>query len=231
MAGALALVPAGEFLMGSQTDEGGNGEDPLHRVYLDAFFVDVYEVTVALFARFLEATGQAPPDKWEEADPAVDGNRPVIGVTWYDADAYCRWSGKRLPTEAEWEKAARGTDGRPYPWGEEPPTERHANFGTPFWDGYATLAAVGSYEMGKSPYGVYDMVGNVWEWVADWYDGAYYRNSPHQNPQGPSDGLLKVVRGASWFSQPQVTRAAFRGLGVRRHWDNKTGFRCARTPP
>ncbi|MDE3019958.1 MAG: SUMF1/EgtB/PvdO family nonheme iron enzyme, partial [Nitrospirota bacterium] len=178
----MVLVPAGEFTMGSNEVDD---EQPIHQVHLDAFYMDTFEVTTSRYAAFLKATQLAPPRRWEEARLPRDADRPVIGVTWFMADNYCRWAGKRLPTEAEWEKAARGTDGRAYPWGNEEPTNDRGNFGKPRWTGYDTLAPVGSFKSGNSPYGIADMAGNVWEWVADWYAADYYASSPSKNPTGP----------------------------------------------
>lgn len=221
---SMALVPEGEFIMGSNDRDN---ESPPHRVTLKAFRIDRYEVTTAHYAEFLDAVKRDPILGWDEVDWKTDGNRPIIGVTWDDADAYCRWAGKRLPTEAEWEKAARGTDARRFPWGDSLPTTNHANFGKCcVWEGYATLAAIGSFREGESPYGVDDMAGNVWEWVEDWYDANYYKNSPNQDPTGPSTGEKKVVRGGSWGDLSEVLRSSIRNKinPTLRHTD--VGFRC-----
>ena len=215
----MALVPAGEFVMGS--DDYDN-ERPRHRVYLDAYYIDKLEVTNALFKRFTEATKRLAPDYWSNGN-FNGASQPVVGVTWHDANDYCQWAGKRLPTEAEWEKAARGTDGRKYPWGEH-------------WDpsqanGEARLrktATVGSYPGGVSPYGAHDMAGNTWEWVADWYDKDYYQRSPERNPGGPESGDTRVLRGGSWLSSPLALRAAYRVDGTLGYRDSHVGFRCAR---
>jgi formylglycine-generating enzyme required for sulfatase activity len=227
----MVLVPAGEFTMGS--DDGDADEKPAHRVYLDDYYIDKYEVTTSRYAAFLRETGRAKPQYWNRISLVSDGDRPVVGVDWNDADAYCRYYGKRLPTEAEWEKAARGTDGRVYPWGNGNPTRRLASFDQSRWSemGYALLAPVKSHDGGKSPYGVYHMAGNVWEWVADWYANSYYQNSPSQNPTGPSSGSFRVVRGGYWGSSPQALRSASRYYGIDpTDRNNGLGFRCLKTP-
>ena len=226
---SMVLVPAGEFTMGSS---GGDPDElPVHKVYVGAFFMDKHQVSVAQYARFLEATHHERPPDWTTMNKPQNQNRPVANVDWAEADAYCKWAGKRQPTEAEWEKAARGTDGRVYPWGNEPPTRFHANSGKEVWSNHSALSPVGTFEAGKSPYGIYDMAGNVWEWVSDWYDPEYYQLSPSQNPPGPRKGSHKVVRGGSWGSNGitdlrsadrETHLPSFRGFG--------TGFRCAKTP-
>jgi formylglycine-generating enzyme required for sulfatase activity len=225
----MVLVPGGEFTMGSPA--GDADEQPAHRVLVDSFFMDKYEVTVRQYGVFLQEAGGDRPSEWKTMNKTVNQNRPVMGVDWADAARYCKWAGKRLPTEAEWEKAARGTDGRLYPWGNDPPTPLHANFGKTGSNDHGSLAPVGTLEHGKSPYGIYDMAGNVWEWVSDWYDDAYYKNSPPQNPAGPPMGGFKVIRGGSWASGPRNLRSA------DRYWDPPSfrslyfpGFRCAKNP-
>ncbi len=223
----MVLVQAGEFTMGI----GSEGSlEPAHRVYLSSYYLDKYEVTVKRYAVFIGSTRHAEPKYWNQANQSSDANRPVIGVNWEDANAYCQHYGKRLPTEAEWEKAARGVDGRNYPWGNEPPTNRHANFGKE-WLGYEkTLSIAGEYESGKSPYGVYDLAGNVAEWVADWYEQDYYRKSSKENPGGPLGGGGRVVRGGNWRAKSGAgLESHFRGSG---NWGSRTydvGFRCAKT--
>jgi formylglycine-generating enzyme required for sulfatase activity len=225
--GAMVVVPAGEFMMGSAA--GDSDEQPEHKVYLDSFSMDVYEVTVGQYAAFLQAKGIDPPSDWKTMNQSANQKRPIANVDSTDASAYCKWAGKRLPTEAEWEKAARGTDGRLYPWGNDAPTPLHANFGKPEWNNHAVLAPVGSFEAGKSPYGIYDMAGNVWEWVNDWYDYNYYKSSPSQNPTGPSKGGTKAIRGGSWYSNPRAIRSANRSL-ISPTDQGLNGFRCAKTP-
>lgn len=226
----MVTIPAGEFWMGVDGMIGLEDERPRHKVWLDAYRMDLYEVTVARYARFLAATNREPPAYWETVMLAEHGDRPVVGVTWEDAEAYCRWAGKRLPTEAEWEKAARGTDERPYPWGTETPTRELANYGLGARFSYSqVLMPVGTYQKGKSPYGLFDMGGNVWEWVQDWYDGAYYSKSPERNPTGPPEGQFKVLRGGSWsdMAKYMLTYGRFKLPPSTRN--SYTGFRCAQS--
>ncbi len=225
---SMAVVPAGAFIMGSTT--GDADEQPVHRVNVDAFLMDKYQVSVGHYARFLEDTFHDAPPDWSIMNRPQNQSRPIANVQWVDADAYCRWAGKRLPTEAEWEKAARGTDGRTYPWGNELPTGLYATSGKEVWNSHAALTPVGTLEEGKSPYGLYDMAGNVWEWVSDWYDPDYYKTSPSQNPTGPPTGDSKVIRGGSWGSGPEAMRAADREIHVPSFRGLGTGFRCAKTP-
>ena len=225
---SMVLVPAGEFIMGSSMGEAD--ERPERRVYLDAFFMDRHETTVEQYAKFLDATSHDAPPEWNIMSRAMHQKRPVVNVEWADAAAYCTWAGKRQPTEAEWEKAARGTDGRLYPWGYESPTRVHANLRKETWSNHYVLSTVGSYEDGKSPYDIYDMAGNVWEWVSDWYDADYYKTAPLRNPTGPARGMSKVVRGGSWGSGPEGLRAAERETHVPSFQGYGTGFRCAKTP-
>jgi len=225
---SMALVPAGEFTMGSST--GDPDEQPVHQVYLDAFYMDKHQLSVGEYAKFLETTSHVAPPDWEIMSKSMHQKRPVINVDWADADAYCRWAGKRLPTEAEWEKAARGTDGRIYPWGNELPTQFHANMKKEVWNNHVVLTPVGLFEGGKSPYGIYDMAGNVWEWVSDWYAPNYYRSSSLRNPIGPPLGDYKVVRGGSWGSGPKDLRSADRETHLPSFQGFGTGFRCAKTP-
>jgi formylglycine-generating enzyme required for sulfatase activity len=223
--GSMVVVPAGEFMMGSPT--GDSDEQPAHKVHVDAFSMDKYEVTVGQYAAFLQAKGIDPPSDWKTMNQPAHQKRPIANVDSTDAAAYCQWAGKRLPTEAEWEMAARGTDGRLYPWGNDPPTPLHANFGKTDWNNHGVLAPIGSFEEGKSPYGIYDMAGNVWEWVSDWYDYNYYKISPSQNPTGPSSGGTKVIRGGSWYSNPRAMRSANRSL-ISPTDQGLNGFRCAK---
>lgn len=225
----MVLVPAGTFMMGS--DEYDD-EKPVHRVYLDAYFIDQYELTTTRYAKFLAETNYQKPYGWHEVNLASHGNHPVIGVMWHHANVYCRWAGKRLPTEAEWEKAARGTDGRTYPWGNDVPNSRHANFNKGAWTGYTTLTSVKNHVAGKSPYGAYDMAGNVWEWVSDWYDEDYYKSAQKQNSKGPPSGEYRVIRGGSWTNDPENLRSANRLKVLTPDWYNfGIGVRCAQDAP
>jgi len=223
----MVLVPAGEFVMGS--DEGDyDDEHPQHKIYLDVYYLGKYPVTNGQYKEFLEETGHDEPESWDE-DEFNQPDQPVVGVSWNNAVAFCRWLSKktgeiyRLPSEAEWEKAARGTDARTYPWGEEAPSSYHSNINKEV----GGTTEVGSYPAGKSPYGCYDMFGNVWEWCNDWYDGDYYKNSPYKNPKGPNNGECRVLRGGSWINIANgVVCAASRVrlyLDARNNW---SGFRC-----
>jgi formylglycine-generating enzyme required for sulfatase activity len=224
----MVEIPAGEFVMGFDGTQALEDERPAHRVWLDGYSMDQYEVTTAQYAAFLAAQPRPAPWQWESVNLALHGDRPVIGVDWHDADAYCRWKGKRLPTEAEWEKAARGTDGRLYPWGNHVPTDKLANFALGARFSYSqVLMPVQSHEAGKSPYGLFHMAGNVWEWVSDWYGANYYEHSPEKNPTGPEQGQFKVLRGGSWSDLPKylLTYGRFKLPPETRN--SYTGFRCA----
>ena len=280
----MVLIPAGEFLMGSTEKDADDAmamceetkafnsehqcdrenfykdEMPQHKVYLDDYYIDKYEVTNAQFKKFAEETGyitdveksktafawiwagfykitgvtktdgsmnwRHPNGKfmrWSNVGEDRWKNLPVGQMSWNDANAYCKWAGKRLPTEAEWEKAARGTDARIFPWGNKYPDvggKIRANYGkgaNGMLDGYEYAAPVGSFSLGTSPYGVMDMAGNQWEWVADLYDENYYKNSPDKNPIGPNSGTLRIVKGGSWSKHPELLRTA-----NKEHLDPKT---------
>jgi formylglycine-generating enzyme required for sulfatase activity len=233
----LVLVPAGPFPMGVPKGDrdGGRDEYPNHEVFLDAYYIDKFEVTNGRYREFVRATGHRPPQHpndpsrnlWQGAVmPDSIADQPVINVDWQDADAYCRWAGRRLPTEAEWEKAARGTGDPRFPWGNVEPTHKHLNFNQR-WQGEKTLKPVGSYEAGKSPFGAYDMAGNVWEWVADWYDAFYYEKSPARNPKGPATGTDKVLRSSGWEVETPLVRSVTRVKSDPLNRNHSTGFRCA----
>lgn len=215
--GDMVLIPEGEFLMGS--DHGHIDETSVHKVYLDAYYIDKYEVTNKQYREFVKATGHRAPKNWGE------DNHPVAYVSWEDAVAYATWAGKRLPTEAEWEKAARGgLVGKEYPWGDSIDSSK-ANYAENIGD----TIPVGTYP--PNNYGLYDMAGNVWEWVSDWYDKNYFANSPSKNPQGPNNGSHRVFRGGGWMSHAVNLRCDARGYGPPASGDNNDfGFRCVKSP-
>ncbi len=217
--------------MGEETVESQNTSNLQHRVFLDAYYIDQFEVTTRLYQEFLKRGNRMEPEYWpeywSEEVPARHPMKPVVGVSWDDASAFCQAYGKRLPTEAEWEKAARGTKAARYPWGAETPNLQLANFNRccDFHE-YGVLTAVGSFEAGRSPYGLYDMAGNVWEWVADWLDERYYLRSPERNPSGPATGDQKVIRGGSWGSPAEALRTSTRFGYYPENGDDYIGFRC-----
>lgn len=226
----MGMILAGTFWMGIDGLQGLDDERPRHAVLLDAYAMDLYEVTVGRYAAFLRQTARKSPVFWDTVDLTEHANRPVIGVDWEDADAYCRWTGGRLPTEAEWEHAARGTDERRYPWGNHTPTSELANYAIGARFSYSqTLMPVGHYEKGASPYGMYDMAGNVWEWVQDWYGANYYEVSEQQNLRGPEEGQFKVLRGGSWSELPKylLTYGRFKLPPSTRN--SYIGFRCVKS--
>jgi formylglycine-generating enzyme required for sulfatase activity len=214
--------------MGS--DDGEDDEKPVHTVYVDAFYMDIYEVTNAQFQQFCELTGRPLHRHRNDGRPGYGkSNQPVMGTGWQEAVAYCEWVGKRLPTEAEWERAARGgLEGKRYPWGDESPDETKANFNRHV--GHPT--PVGSYP--PNGYGLHDMAGNVEEWCYDWYRPDYYQNSPKRNPQGPDSGFhgWRVVRGGDWHYVPEHLRVSTRRgdyPGPVRGGGYHFGFRCAKS--
>lgn len=240
----MVLIPGGSFLMGSE--EGSEFEKPVHAVHLDAYCIDATPVTNAQFAAFVEATGyrttadrlerilslqeggvQVPEISWRTFATPGREEHPVIYVSWYDASAYAKWVGKRLPTEAEWEKAARGGgEDKRFPWGDEPPGEGRANWNRRQSEGEPPpTSPVRSFP--PNSYGLYDTVGNVWEWCADWYVDPYYVVSEARNPKGPDVGEYRVRRGASWNVREDFRmRCSNRGAMLPdRAWPN-LGFRC-----
>ncbi len=239
--------------MGS--DNGRSDERPEHSVYLDAFEIDRFEVTNAQYQRYLQVAQRAAPKYWLGAEyPIGQTDYPVVGVSWEDADAYCQWIGRRLPTEAEWEKACRGIDGRTYPWGNTwDPAHGNVEVSrqSPWpmdWDQTWTLLRsapshsderhlqpIGSYPDGASPYGVLDMSGNASEWVSDWYNWSDYRNLPTRNPRNLEPPWNHCLRGSSWFDPygstswtPEMSRCAARNSSHETQ-DPRVGFRCARS--
>jgi formylglycine-generating enzyme required for sulfatase activity len=223
----MILVPAGEFIAGSNS--GFENERPAHTVHLDDFYIDKYEVTNALYKVCVaEGVCQLPDRTGSHSRELYYGNYefdnyPVVYVGWESARAYCLWRGMDLPTEAQWEKAARGRDGRVYPWGDTIHPD-YANYN----EYVGETTEVGSYEAGKSPYGVYDMAGNVWEWVADWYAESYYLETPLDNPPGPASGEYRVLRGGSWHDDDTIVTTSNRGWNQLEYFYNTDfGFRCA----
>lgn len=232
----MVYIPSGEFTMGDNTRYNWSFllayniyDGPEHTVYLDAFYMDKYEVTNEQYKKFVEETGYHRPSCWNDAR-FNRPNYPVVGVTWEDAVAYAKWAGKRLPTEAEWEKAARGTDKRLWPWGNKFDKEKCTVWESDYREaGLRGTTPVGKYEKGNSPYGCFDMAGNVWEWCADYYDQNYYSVSPSKNPFGPDSGLQRVVRGGGFLYFGHYARCAAR---YRVPWyaqSPQIGFRCAKT--
>jgi formylglycine-generating enzyme required for sulfatase activity len=230
----MAYIPAGDFLMGADDADALPDEKPVHRVFLKAYYIDRYEVTNAQYQRFVLATGRpapfvdrpwAEPYNWQgTAYPAGKGNAPVVLVSWEDAHAYAQWAGKRLPTEAEWEKAARGKlSGMKYPGGNTLDMNQ-ANFDKGFMRERA-MHPVGTYE--PNSVGLYDMSGNVWEWCQDWYADDFYKKAPGQDPQGPAEGVYRVTRGGSWVNDKNVLRCSQRGKSAPESLSHTVGFRCA----
>jgi len=217
----MVLIPGGAFEMGDHFNEGDSNELPVHTVALDAFYMDKTEVTVGQFKTFLDDSdynwtgSRASVDKYSPTD-----DHPMIYVTWDDAVAYAEWVGKRLPTEAEWEYAARGgLQGQRYPWGGEVDNTK-ANYG----NNAGTTTVTDSYP--ANGYGLYDVAGNVWEWCADWYGSDYYSNSPAKNPLGPDTGSKRVLRGGNWYSNTGSLRVAYRNGNYPNNRYYYYGFRC-----
>src|SRR5262245_15989774 len=224
----MVQIPEGPFIMGSK--DGDPDEAPERQTYLKAFFLDVKEVSQEEYARFAKMTKRAPPKIEVFEDDQSKLLRPefaAMSMTWDDAVAYCKWAGKRLPTEAEWEKAARGEGKRKYAWGDIFMSGRANANVDGSEDGFRYLAPPGSFETGRSPYGVYDMTGNVGEWVADTYNEHYYEKAPYRDPKGPEVGDLKVVRGGSWRETQHNARLSNRFAAKFWRTDITIGFRCA----
>lgn len=238
----MVMVSVGEFMMGSPDGEGKKDEHPRHQVMVDGFYMDKFEVTVEKYAEFMRAKNRSEPEHWDQVDGNKHRNFPVVGADWHDAKTYCEWAGKRLPTEAEWEKAARGTDGRAYPWGNEPPKGpfdafMFANFMNTLnlrvdEDSYSKrVKAVDHADFGQTSYGLKGMAGNVSEWTADWYGEDYYGKSPVRNPTGPPSGQFRVLRGGSWHSALVDVRSANRDMEAPTMRRGDIGFRCAQDIP
>ncbi|MCE1249089.1 MAG: SUMF1/EgtB/PvdO family nonheme iron enzyme [Firmicutes bacterium] len=233
----LILIPHGSFTMGASDSDKDAGweEKPPHKVMLSAYYIYKYEVTFDQFNRFVNETGYKTEGSWKKHFSKKNADHPVVYVTWKDAEAYCKWAGGKLPTEARWEKAARGSDGRVFPWGniwnpdfcnnfelkdKKLLSERHI-----YYDGMGTTRP-GLFKKDISPYGVSDMGGNVIEWCYDWYDPSYYKSSPGENPSGPPSGTQKVMRGGGWGQPRQVCRSGYRDKERPHDTDGDFGFRC-----
>jgi len=229
---AIALIPAGEFQMGSQS--GISDEHPVHPVYLDAYYIDVYEVTNTQYANCVEFGSCSLPHITIRYQAAQYAQHPVVYVDWSQAQAYCQWRGGDLPSEAQWEKAARGRlQGKLYPWGDEAPVcEKGARNGAKF-DDNAVCDRSGTEPVGNySPngYGLFDMAGNVWEWVLDWYLATFYARSSSKNPSGPAIGYYRMLRGGSWLFDGSFLRVANRNGNDPINSGISIGFRCSRLP-
>jgi len=221
----MVYVPAGAFEMGSEKNAD---EQPIHTVEIDAFWLDKTEVTNAQYQTCVTADVCGQSAYTDNLD-FNDAEQPVVGISWFDAVDYCNWVGGRLPTEAEWEYAARGSNNLAYPWGNAW-EENMANCEEKACrDGFAVSAPVGEFPRGASWVGALDMSGNVWEWVTDWYDAQYYARSPDSNPKGPTDGTYRVLRGGSWQDVADLMSGSARGWDNPRIWGLDRGFRCVQT--
>ena len=229
----MVFIPAAEFRRGRShalPDDDlkwypvlMRDDRPVKPVWLDAFYLDEHEVTNEQYAVFVKATRHRAPVHWPQGKlPAGKEKLPVVNVSWDDAVAYTKWAGKRLPTEAEWERACRGvTEGKKYPWGDQNPNAKLARFNV----------IDGPGEVCKFPpnyFGLYDMAGNVWEWVSDWYEKDYYQRAPARNPQGPEKGMYRVLRGGSWADVTKYLTCANRSWARPAERSPNIGFRCAK---
>lgn len=250
----MVSVPAGAFIMGGPRNDSrvNRDEKPEHEVFLSAFLIDRCEVTVGEFRQFVKASGYKPLGEWDDPSFKQFDNHPVVNVSWWDAIHYCNWrsrveglqpcydedsgicdfsrDGYRLPSEAEWEKCARGTDRRTYPWGNAEPHANgiiRANYSRKK-DGFYYTVAVWKFQEYKSPYGAVGMAGNVQEWCNDWYDAGYYQAAAYKDPVGPLKGGSRVIRGGFWFSDSGQLRTTERTADAPGYINEYTGFRCAR---
>jgi len=229
----MVLIAAGEFTMGrTKLTRDDNttmrprvllDDRPAHKVSLDAYYMDAREVTNALYAKFVSATGRRPPYHWTGGEvPQGEADLPVFNVSWDDANAYCRWAGKRLPTEAEWERAARaGKEGLSYPWGDKIEAAKAR------YNVETGPAPVGQFP--ANDFGLFDMSGNVSEWCSDWFDREYYKSSPPRNPKGPETGMYKVIRGGAWSDEATRVTVFFRNWVRPTQTTPNIGFRCAKS--
>jgi formylglycine-generating enzyme required for sulfatase activity len=230
----MVFVPGGEFLRGRShklPDDGQKwwpvllqDDQPARPIKIEPFCLDKHEVTIAEYSTFVSSTKHRAPYNWPDGQPPGGKEKlPVTGVSWHDAAAYCSWAGKRLPTEAEWERAARGAgEGAKYPWGERDATKQDARFDT----------VEGPVPVGQFPpnyFGLFDMSGNVWEWCADWYEKDYYAKAEAVNPKGPSCGMYRVLRGGSWADEPKYLTCAYRSWARPNERGPNIGLRCAKS--
>jgi formylglycine-generating enzyme required for sulfatase activity len=228
----MVFIPGGDFRRGRTHKLPDDGlkwwpelltdDRPVRKITIGPFYLDKHETTTAEYAKFVKATRRKPPYNWGRSEPPA-GNEahPVSGVSWYDAEAYCKWAGKRLPTEAEWERAARGlAEGAKYPWGERNPTKKDARYDTVEGPG-----PVGQFP--PNSFGLYDIAGNVWEWCSDWYAREYYASAPDNNPEGPAEGQYKVIRGGSWADVAKYLTSAYRSWARPAEETPTIGVRCA----
>ena len=231
----MVLIRGGTFLRGRAHDLPDDhlkwfptllkDERPARRIHVDPFYIDKHEVTNRQYAEFIESTGRAAPYYWPNGQPPNGKeNYPVVNVSWHEAAAYCVWRGKRLPTEAEWEFAARGPcEGLKFPWGnEEPSKDKQARF-----DGIDGAGAVGQFPANR--FGLHDMSGSVWEWCSDWYVRDYYASAPEKNPQGPKQGLYRTLRGGSWADAAKYLTCSYRSFARPKERSPTIGFRCAKS--
>jgi formylglycine-generating enzyme len=231
----MILVPEGEFPRGRTYEWPDTAlkwypnplkdDLPVRNIWVDAFYLDETEVTNERYAAFLQATGHRIPYHWKGGRfPDGQEQYPVVNVSWDDATAYCAWQNKRLPTEAEWEKACRaGLDSKMYPWGDDKIAPEKAHY-------QASDGPVAVCSKEKSPNGLCDIVGNVWEWTSDWYERLYYEKAPERNPAGPEEGLYRVLRGGSWFDEPVLfLTCSYRSWARQRERSPTIGFRCAKS--
>jgi formylglycine-generating enzyme required for sulfatase activity len=225
----MVLIPAGEFLMGAE--DGQQDARPSHRVYLSSYWIDQYEVTNTQYRQCVDAGSCTLPKDRLTFEDLTRVQHPVTNITWNQARSFCQWQGKRLPTEAEWEKAARGTDGRRYPWGNDGEVVKSRVRNGELKAGGNGTESIGLQTSTASPYGVFDLIGSVSEWVKDWYAEDFYQTSPVRDPQGPPRGSFRVLRGGEWDEKPPDLRASYRGWDDVTYWGPTLGVRCAEDVP